>query len=300
MRWRHRFRNGLTQPRTGRISRPLSRGRLRPRLEQFEDRTLLASYTAASVSDLINDINAANAGGGSNTITLAAKTNFTLTAVDNTTDGGNGLPVIAANDNLTIAGNGDSLQRNSKSPAFRLFDVATGASLTLTNLTIQNGLASGAGGGILNNGTLSVSGCTVSGNSAGSGGGIWNAGTMTVQNSTLSGNSASGLGGGIENEGGYCTISGSTLSRNSSAGFGGGIDNGEANLDIFGCTVSHNTATQDGGGIYLYQSGSVSIYNSVVCNNHAASGDDLFDFSVYNFVTISNSTVCVIVDGFTT
>jgi predicted outer membrane repeat protein len=180
-----------------------------------------------------------------------------------------------------------------------LFDVATGASLTLTNLTIQNGLASGAGGGILNNGTLSVSGCTLSGNSAGSGGGISNAGTMTVQNSTLSGNSA-GVGGGIENERGSITISGSTLSHNS-AGIGGGIDNGfEAKLDIFGCTVSHNTATQDGGGIYLSQSGDVWIDNSVVCNNHAASGDDLFDSDASNIVTISNSTVCVIVDAFGT
>ena len=298
MRWHHWFRNGLTQPRMGRISRPPGRGRLRPRLEQFEDRTLLSSYTAASVSDLINDINAANAGGGSNTIELAAKTKFTLTAVDNTTDGGNGLPVIAANDNLTIAGNGDSLQRNSKSPAFRLFDVATGASLTLTNLTVNNGLTSGAGGGILNNGTLSVSGCTLSGNSADSGGGIWG-GTMTVQNSTLSGNSADGVGGGIDNEVGSITISGSTLSHNS-ADVGGGIYNGAGFLNISGCTVSHNTATQDGGGIYLSQSGDVWIDNSVVCNNHAASGDDLFDFSPFNIVTISNSTVCVIVDGFTT
>jgi parallel beta-helix repeat protein len=303
MRWHHWFRDTLGQPQARRVSRsrPPGRGGLRPRLEQFEYRTLLSSYTAASVSDLINDINAANSGGGSNTITLAAKTNFTLTAVNNTTDGGNGLPVIAANDNLTIVGNGDSLQRDSKGPAFRLFDVATGASLTLTNLTVQNGLASGAGGGILNNGTLSVSGCTVSGNSAGSdGGGLSNFGTMTVQNSTLSGNSADGVGGGIDNEVGSITISGSTLSHNSTPGFGGGIYNGEANLDISGCTVSHNTATEDGGGIYLYQSGSVSIDNSVVCNNHAASGDDLFDFSPFNIVTISNSTVCVIVDGFTT
>jgi hypothetical protein len=63
MRWHHWFRNGLSQPRQHRISRPRSpgRGRLRPRLEPFEDRTLLASYTAFSVSDLIADINAAYA-----------------------------------------------------------------------------------------------------------------------------------------------------------------------------------------------------------------------------------------------
>jgi hypothetical protein len=36
----------------------------RPRLEQLEDRTLLANFTAATVSDLIADITAANASGG--------------------------------------------------------------------------------------------------------------------------------------------------------------------------------------------------------------------------------------------
>jgi hypothetical protein len=58
-----------------------------------------------------------------------AGTAFTLTAVDNTTDGATGLPVIAANDTLTIVGNGDTIQRSTASgiPAFRLFDVASGA-----------------------------------------------------------------------------------------------------------------------------------------------------------------------------
>ena len=48
------------------------------------------------------------------------------------------------------------------------------------------------GGGIYNDGTLTVSNSTFAGNSAssGSGGGIYNHGTVTVSNSTFSGNSA--------------------------------------------------------------------------------------------------------------
>ena len=43
---------------------------MRP-VEHLEARRLLASFTASSVTELIADINAANAAGGSNTITLA-------------------------------------------------------------------------------------------------------------------------------------------------------------------------------------------------------------------------------------
>src|SRR5262249_28263701 len=130
-----------------------------------------SNYTAGSVTDLIADINAANQAGGSHTITLAAGTVFALTAVNNSTDGATGLPVIAAHYNPTILGNGDLIERATASgtPAFRLFDVAGGASLTLANLTLENGLAQGSGvaaegGALLNQGTLTLNGVSVSGN----------------------------------------------------------------------------------------------------------------------------------------
>jgi hypothetical protein len=117
--------------------------RARLTLEQLEDRLVPSNFTAAAVSDLIADINAANQHGGTNTITLTAPTTspYTLTAVNNTTDGATGLPVIAAKDNLTIVGNADIIQRSGASgtPGFRLIDVAAGASLTLQNLTLQGG-----------------------------------------------------------------------------------------------------------------------------------------------------------------
>ena len=116
------------------------------------------NWNANNVSELIAAINAANQAGGVNTITLAPGKTFTLTAVNNTTDGPNGLPVIAANNNLTIRGNGATIARSTApgTPAFRLFDVASGAALTLQNLTLANGLVIGdtgmdaSGGAILN------------------------------------------------------------------------------------------------------------------------------------------------------
>jgi hypothetical protein len=144
--WFSQLRNPVLGRRFGRLSGPRHRG-VRLVLEPLEDRLVLSNFTASSVPELIADIRAAHKAGGSNTITLQAGTAFTLTAVNNTTDGATGLPVIKAKDQLTIVGNGDTIARSTAAgtPPFRLFDVASGASLTLENLTVQGGLAMGSG-----------------------------------------------------------------------------------------------------------------------------------------------------------
>jgi hypothetical protein len=64
-------------------SRRARRGSTRLLLEQLEERSLLSSYSAFSVSDLIADIEAATRAGGTNTIALTAPTSspYVLTAV---------------------------------------------------------------------------------------------------------------------------------------------------------------------------------------------------------------------------
>src|SRR5262249_9089279 len=184
-----------------------------------EGRTLPSNFTAATVSDLIDDINAANQQGGSNTITLVAfSAPFTLSEANNATDGATGLPVIAANDNLTIIGNGNTIERDTtiwRVAAFGLFDVGDGAALTLVNLTLQKGLAygtgaSGSGGAIYSLGDLTLDGVTVQDNKAvGAPGG--NGGT-----------GSEGLGGALYVAGGTATITNSTLSANQALGGPGG------------------------------------------------------------------------------
>src|SRR5205085_2118609 len=69
--------------------------------------------TASTVSQLIADMNYANSVGGAITINLAPGATFDLTSANNTTDGGNGLPVIGGTKAvaLTITGNGDTIER---------------------------------------------------------------------------------------------------------------------------------------------------------------------------------------------
>jgi hypothetical protein len=259
--------------------RPSARASTRPtvrlNLEPLEDRMLPSSYTAATVSDLIAAINAANAARGSNTITLTASTTspYVLSKVDNTADGPTGLPVIAAGDTLTIYGNNDFIQRDSRAPLFRLLDVANNASLTLVNLTLQNGEAFGSGsaaegGGIYSQGTLVLNGVTVQNNTAfGStffgqngtkknpngtaggdayGGGIWSSGALTCENGTLiKNNTAQGGYGGNAYTGylGYYPSGG-----NGGSAFGGGVHIAGGTANLTGVTLSGNYAQGGDGG----------------------------------------------------
>ena len=275
--------------------------RRRPFLEQLEDRLTPSNFTAATVSDLIADINAANQAGGSNTITLVAGKPFTLTAVDNATDGATGLPVIAANDNLTIVGNGDTIARSTVAgtPAFRLFDVASGASLTLENLTVQGGLAIGpsfvtaAGGGIYNQGTLDLKGVTVQNNTAqGSvgggalGGGIYSGGALMLQGTAIQNNQArggvgrhgvgrgvsggpggNGLGGGLYVVGGTADLTSTSLSGNMAHGGNGGPGGGRGSSA--GSPGPGGNGL--GGGLYA-AGGAVTLRNDSVIGNAASGG----------------------------
>src|SRR5438132_1353813 len=72
--------------------------------------------------------------------------------------------------------------------SFRIFFVSSGATVSVSGLAIAGGSAD-KGGGILNNGTLTLSNSTLYNNRAynssfsGEGGGIFNAGTLTLSNS---------------------------------------------------------------------------------------------------------------------
>ena len=70
------YRSWLGWSRSGRRTSATStpRSTLRLRLEELEDRALPSNFFAATVLQLIHDINAANNAGGTNTITLTAPT----------------------------------------------------------------------------------------------------------------------------------------------------------------------------------------------------------------------------------
>ena len=224
------------------------------------------------VDTLISAINEANANGVADVINLAPGCTYTLTAADNDTDCYNGLPSIISP--ITINGNGATIVRSSAATDFRIFHVAASGTLMLRNLILSGGVEDcsdfgfNVGGGIVNFGTLTLEGCTVSDNSAGIGGGIANAGDATLINCTVSNNSA-GIGGGIDNHIlGTLQLTNSTVSDNN-AFDGGGIFNDGAAI-LVNSTVSGNSGSQWSGG--LVNEGTATLVGCVFENNTSAFG----------------------------
>jgi len=177
----------------------------------------------------------------------------------------------------------------------RILRIDAGRSVSISNVSLVNGLiveGGEDGGGIFNEGSLTLSDCIVSHNNAligtSSGGAIRNAGVMDAIGVTLSDNHVGGLGGAIDNvPPGSVHLSRSTLSANS-ANEGGGmyVYTGASTVEF--STFADNMAISDGGGIYIGGSASLAMTGSTVSGNKANNGGGLWT-SGSLFVT--NSTI---------
>ncbi len=204
---------------------------------------------------------------------------------------------ISLDKNLVIIGNDTTNTIIDGMNTSRIFYIPAGDTVSISGIKMQGGNGAGfqpfsgtttSGGAILNQGTVTLTNSTVSGNSAFNyGGGIYNYGILTLTNSNVSGNSASNYGGGIVNEFGTVMLTNSTVSGNS-ASFGGGIVNNSGTMTMTNSTVSGNTATY-GGGIYII-GGTLTLTNSTVSGNSATNsgGGMVNDFGT---LTLTNSTV---------
>jgi predicted outer membrane repeat protein len=164
----------------------------------------------------------------------------------------------------------------------RVFFVAEGATVTIQAMTIRHGSPTEglrSGGGIENDGVLTLADSIVSDNLANCGGGIWNNGGMLmVVNCTIRDNIADGVaapgydcgsGGAIKNvEGGTLTVINSTLSHNHAQGKGGGLHvSCKSTATLTNCTISDNHAEGRGGGIHF--KGVVTLNHCTIAGNSA-------------------------------
>jgi hypothetical protein len=155
--------------------------------------------------------------------------------------------------------------------------------VTIAGLTLTNGWAYADYGGCIYSAgaTLTVSNCTITGNSAWIGAGIFIDGssfgsaTLTVVNSTFTGNSANGLGGGIFNYHSTLIVSNCTFSGNGAGFSGGGIYNyGLDDGPPATLSVSASTFAAAGDGIRNSSLGIDSVKVSVSACTFSSNGID--------------------------
>jgi uncharacterized repeat protein (TIGR03803 family)/predicted outer membrane repeat protein len=214
---------------------------------------------------------------------------------------------------LTISGNQVS----------QVFNLASGTTVSLSGLTIANGVnSSQGGGGIYNDGALSIVNSALTANLSTAvfdgGGGIYNAGTLSVVNSGFAGNSTNNSfcgGGAIVNHGALvvlnsafsgntitgafsnagaiytnsqATIASCTFTNNAAnGGDSGGAIEADGPLNLSGSTFTGNIATGNGGAIYG-TSTAVDVNGCTFSGNSASNGGAVYYAS--GTLTISSST----------
>jgi hypothetical protein len=172
--------------------------------------------------------------------------------------------VVAAGPPLNVYGRGATV---SGSETHRVFHVLQGASLHLDQVTVSDGRGENSfGGGIWNNGALTLTRSAVTGSDAYFGGGILSTGSLRLVASSVTGNEAS-YGGGIVNFG-VMSLAGSTVSGNG-ANDAGGIANHEGSAALVNSTISGNQAFDKAGGIHNL--GALTLSHVTVFNNSAGS-----------------------------
>jgi len=245
----------------------------------------------------------ANASISADTITLPAGT-YTISIANSTSDENGALEGdLDITDDLTINGAGAATTIIDGGGIDRLLHInpcSTGStvalSVSLADLTIQNGdVGSSVGGGIFDGSfsdTLSLGSCAITGNrSSGSGGGISSSGTLNVTGGAITGNtSTGGKGGGIS--GVVLNLTSTSVTKNSSKGDGAGIHT-TGTTTITGATITGNSTTS-GRGAAVGVRGPATITDSDLSNNTASSkGGATFNhdsLSIINCTLNNNSS----------
>ncbi|MEI8272180.1 MAG: T9SS type A sorting domain-containing protein [Paludibacter sp.] len=178
---------------------------------------------------------------------------------------------------------------NSNGPVFKLDAAYTaGVSITLQDMTIQNGFNNASAGGIrlVNTGvitTLNLTNLKITANKATNGAGVYIEGPviLNVTGCNIIGNTGTGLGSGIGvkpvgTNAANVTIKNSTISGNTTTDNGGGIgvicSNSSSSNALFveNSTIYGNSTsatTKNGGGIY-YISGTGTSPSGTITLNH--------------------------------
>ena len=179
---------------------------------------------------------------------------------------GTGNTNIPLTKNMTIIGESQNGTIINGTGTNWVFNIQSGVTVTICNLTLTDGYATDYGGAIYNQGNLTVTNCTFNQNQALLGGAIYNDGIVTISGSTFTANTAF-WGGALWNAN-LLTVTGCTFTDNHATNSGGAIYN-DGSVTISRSTFTVNTA-QWGGA--LWNANLLTVTGSIFTDNHADYG----------------------------
>ena len=257
----------------------------------------MARFTVTNTNDsgagsLRQAITNANALSGKDIINFCGVFDDGLAHTISLTGGG-----LSITDDITILGRNPNLLTISDDSASRVFDITSGATATINGLTITNTYHSaGGGGGISNEGVLTLNNSIITGNTAGYsfdsykanlGGGIYNTGTLTVNHSIISDNLTTNYSSITFGRGGP-TIT--TLNA-----YGNGIYN-SGNLTLNDSNISGNgyvrSPSLGGAGLdSVYNRGYLTVNHSTINGNYNGAIGNQYGNLTVDYSTISGNTL---------
>jgi hypothetical protein len=192
-----------------------------------------------------------------------------------------------------ISGPGSGLLRVSGADEVTVFEIDGGVAASISRVTIAGGSAIDGGGGVINRGTLTLTGDSIEDNSASYGAGLLNAAKATLVGCDVTSNRAGGSGGGMSNSG-QATLSGCNFSSNSAGAQGGGISVYAGSLTIERSSVNADSSGNLGGGLAVFGVASLTMTDDTVSGCTAVNGGGVFNqgtFVMKNCTIAGNSAM---------
>lgn len=228
---------------------------------------------------------------------------------------------VVIDQSVTIQGQGIGVTVIDGQDSGSVLEIEAGSEVTLQDMTLQNGSSVNGGGGIYNEGTLTITNLLIQNNEApcADGGGVLNWAQVTMQDIELTNNVANfgaafsnardatasaeritvtqndavrcvdvlGEAGGIENSGIF-SLTNSLIQQNTADGAGGGIGNGRI-LTVTLSTIENNATAGSGGGIYniydLNVAATATLIDSTIRGNTAVSGAGVNNAGTFHLIS---------------
>ena len=226
-----------------------------------------------------------------------------------------GAPIVIAEGAFLSVKGGDSLAEvhadSSQANRTRLFEVAQGGGLTLTQLKLSGGSADGGGAVYSRSAKLTLDNCVFDGNLAtnGSGGAVWaDGGNVTIVGGEFLDNSATRYGGAVHAVDGNLLVEGGSLFDGNKAAAGGALfcgaeETGPSKLAAV-CSITEaefasNCATREdqvstreftyleGGGAAVFLSAIVDITESTFSGNRAMGSGGALNGGPFTNITVN-------------